>query len=522
MMLIGSQQGCATMRPANHYLDATHPLTTYPIFANYNLLTNTNPTPFYLNGDTYFCARKLGSGVYGSVWLFKGGKTGKSLALKCESRRPTGLNNTPLEMEASVHSALYGFGHVSANKRYLLTDYFEGSSGNDFLLTSRKTPALILRIWILIAAAFKNLHEAGFVHCDGHLENIIVAQNLQEVFLIDFGFSCTQGQLRKDCDLLPKEAKKSRHLPPENFKGHRPRAEQLILASAAQDAYSVGWHLLVFVDHYRQSAPDLFTPVRELRDVANQLMATDPLKRISIQQAISFVITSSFPEKIYSKPEKILMWTLFANTIFQMRQKVVVSLQTHQAIKEHRVLERFINDLTLLKAATPETIERVFIDFSTTLLDHEIRYPVIQFVSMLFVSLFKPVKALDSKPAEKALEKPVEVLREAPKEIVLPAAATTTPPTSIYVVGHRPRNPSKEQETSPRRTPAMEREVTAKITRIKFPFRGPLLTPPCILERRNLYTSPVNTTIRRRVWREVPKDTVGNPTLPSAAAALPR
>lgn len=340
------------MRAALH-LDPTIPITKpfslstsfYPEFKHYSPTNLQRPSPFMYKNNTYFSDKKLGEGAYGITWLFKS-PAGKKVVVKIEKPNEQGLYNLgpDFENEALINKIMYSVGDFSGDRNqyskphFIILDFIPGFDIISLLSKRGENlnPSLLLRIWVLLAIAFHQLHQAGFLHCDAHCKNILVSPGIDIVFLIDFGLSKRLGELRTDCNRSPKEHMFSPHLPPENFQG---KDTNPIYSHTSQDAYSLGYHLNKFIFHAR-----LITRNRPLKQIADALMDKTARKRMSIPAAISDVISLCF----FSPIQPLSHYLLWLTVIFNLLHCRLALLQRSS------VENRETNELLRLVLALPQ------------------------------------------------------------------------------------------------------------------------------------------------------------------------
>jgi serine/threonine protein kinase len=146
--------------------------------------------------------RKLGKGSYGEVYLSTHSPTGQQCVVKKIPK------TTPDIHAMALHEAHVGMSVKSPNlcetlafiedkeNVFIIMEYVAGMDLHDFIVKKpkifRKVPILLFFVIVKILQGIKDLHEAGFVHCDIKPENIFIGlspdqSKITSVKIIDFG-----------------------------------------------------------------------------------------------------------------------------------------------------------------------------------------------------------------------------------------------------------------------------------------------------------------------------------------------
>ena len=132
---------------------------------------------FIYNDITYTIKKKLGTGVYGNVFLIEN-KEGKQLALKT-TRTGSLHENFSLWKKLSFHKNvvhLYDY-FKSGGMFYIVMEYIEGKSLQDLIDTKTQVDLETFIDWSYdICRAVRSLHNQGIVYRDFKPDNIIIQE----------------------------------------------------------------------------------------------------------------------------------------------------------------------------------------------------------------------------------------------------------------------------------------------------------------------------------------------------------
>ena len=132
------------------------------------------------------------------------------------------------------------------------------------------------------ARALHEVHQAGVIHCDFKIDNLVVDSGPDNcrVFLIDFGLATTIGSYGQFWGLDPAERAPDSHYAPELYTGTPP--------SPASDTYSLGTMMKAVLStlvHER-----VMTEVDPLvADLCKIMTENDPALRPSLTQVVSLL-----------------------------------------------------------------------------------------------------------------------------------------------------------------------------------------------------------------------------------------
>lgn len=357
------------MSRQTRFIDPTINVSSYPTFAELpnHFSLNKPPVPFMLENTLYIPHdRPLGVGRYGQAWRYTARETRDAskleVVLKCEipivdtkSRAQYFICGPELQNEAEIHQKLYGFGLFSGDStnqhssHFLLMLYIPGITVSQFrheLHQDKQALRIraeeIIHLWILIAAAFQSLHEIGYIHADGHSQNIIIGPNKQ-VKLIDFGLAHPLNAKRNDCYHPVLEQRYCAHLPPENFLGDTAKSKS-IFAHMSQDCYTVGYHLDSFLPQYLLRNSDVSTKIK-LMIIKNRLMHTNPSERLTIHNAICLVVSLCFSEKLSAR----LCFHTFQNILSTMLSASLNAIKLSLSAVNTKATESDLKALTQVR-----------------------------------------------------------------------------------------------------------------------------------------------------------------------------
>jgi len=141
--------------------------------------------------------KKLGEGSFSKVYEIES-MTGKKYAVKMEDKN----FHSYLEEEANIHLYLY---NKDLEKKYILPVYnFYKDEKYNYLLMEKLSYSLgdvikkigvkfdnysLRNIAVSLIENLKFIHENGICHCDIKPENIMMTDDYQKIYLIDYGLS---------------------------------------------------------------------------------------------------------------------------------------------------------------------------------------------------------------------------------------------------------------------------------------------------------------------------------------------
>ncbi|WP_265525151.1 serine/threonine protein kinase [Paenibacillus sp. JDR-2] len=156
-------------------------------------------------GRTYRIEEFLGMGSYGQAYRCTDLRSGETVLLKRAkpSKRDTGRRL--LRREADI---LQQLNHPQMPKRLdwvvhrreeaLVMTYVEGVTAEQAALLEERTFTQLeaLRIVEALLSPLKHMHEAGYVHRDVRIPNVVM--NSKGIYLIDLGLACRIGEKNPD------------------------------------------------------------------------------------------------------------------------------------------------------------------------------------------------------------------------------------------------------------------------------------------------------------------------------------
>ncbi|MCM3630377.1 protein kinase [Paenibacillus glycanilyticus] len=154
---------------------------------------------------TYRIDEFLGMGSYGQAYRCTDLRSGGSLLLKRAkpSKRDTGRRLLRREsdiLQQLNHPQLPRWRGWSIHRREeaLVMDYIEGVTAEQAILLEGRTytEQEALRTVQALLSPLKHLHEAGYVHRDVRIPNVVV--NQEGIYLIDLGLACLIGEYSRE------------------------------------------------------------------------------------------------------------------------------------------------------------------------------------------------------------------------------------------------------------------------------------------------------------------------------------
>lgn len=254
---------------------------------------------FSFEKKIFYYQKKLGSGGFGTVFLFESKNPPMQVAIK-EDRKQHGYfrSGNSFEVEAQWYKKIYGLGELSGDPKnkfephYILMPYFPGKT-----LYKIHYPSLhnLLSWWMKTAHAVWGFYEKNqAVHCDIKADNVIINTDTDEIAIIDFGLMCTENETRRYQFYEYKDD-------PAAFWQHAPEvftsSSKKMTASHTQDIYSLGMILIsAFKSFMMNASVDTSASDASLTIhlVHSKLTHQNPLDRWSIAKAIYMLATTFF------------------------------------------------------------------------------------------------------------------------------------------------------------------------------------------------------------------------------------
>lgn len=254
---------------------------------------------FSFEKKIFYYQKKLGSGGFGTVFLFESKHPPMQVAIK-EDHKHNGYfcNGNSFELEAQWYKKIYGLGELSGNPKnkfephYILMPYFPGET-----LYKIHYPSLhnLLSYWMKTAHAVWGFYEkTQAVHCDIKADNVIINTDTNTAAIIDFGLMCTENETRHYQFYENQDD-------PSAFWQHAPEvfanSSKKITASHTQDIYSLG---MILISAFKSFMMNTFVDISSsdasltIRLVHSKLTHQNPLNRWSIAKAIYMLATTFF------------------------------------------------------------------------------------------------------------------------------------------------------------------------------------------------------------------------------------
>lgn len=198
---------------------------------------------------TYRIEQFVGMGSYGQAYRCTDTATGSAVLLKRAKPSKGEVARRMLERESEtmrrlVHPQIPKWlgeaGH--RNETALVMEFAEGDTVEQLIMERGKTYAQpeALRVVRELLRPIKSLHEAGYVHRDVRIPNVLVCGDL--VRLIDFGLACRIGEQTRD--ERPEETKDGQ---PAGFADSwGPVKQRMRVPCPTSDLYGLG-HLFLFM-----------------------------------------------------------------------------------------------------------------------------------------------------------------------------------------------------------------------------------------------------------------------------------
>lgn len=229
--------------------------------------------------------KALGKGNYGEVRLFTS-ETGEHIAVKSAgfeaawlseneltNRKENNDHETAMLKKYHPDKACYNWHFASQNflsSHYsdcLVMPYHTGETFCDFMDKTNDLCALA-NVILLIINELDSLHKKGIIHGDIHLNNIIVSEDNQSVYFIDFGMSQANSmRITKQLPYCP-------HFPPERNNNQ----DLSLIAESNQDIFSLGYSLMYnYITH--PAGYELIEQYPSLIDFSTQALDENPMNR---------------------------------------------------------------------------------------------------------------------------------------------------------------------------------------------------------------------------------------------------
>ncbi len=159
-----------------------------------------------LIADRYQLVRHLDDGGMGSVWLAEDHLLRRKVALKQLLPRLGSADLAERRRRAMTEAkALAQVNHVAIVPIYdvllvgkdpwIVMEYIEGRSLNDFVREGGLTERAIAKIALSVLQALCAAHDKGVIHRDVKPANILISDTDKSVFLIDFGIAKINGDI---------------------------------------------------------------------------------------------------------------------------------------------------------------------------------------------------------------------------------------------------------------------------------------------------------------------------------------
>lgn len=260
-----------------------------------------------LVGDKYAVVEKLDEGGFGAVYRAVQKPVDRPVALKllhAEIQRTDRGRKRFMREARSVSKlvhpnvvTLYDFGFDDRDRPYMVMEYVEGRTLEQWLYDDDLTMERILRVGRQLLSALSEAHDIDVVHRDLKPDNIIVRKNSEgEDFakLLDFGLAKPlndeRSQLTQDGEVFGT---------PHYMSPEQARAKGGM--GPASDVYSVGILLYVAITGELPFTAD--TPLQVLfKQINEELPAIKPREGVEVPEAVEAVIrraTQKEPEDRY-------------------------------------------------------------------------------------------------------------------------------------------------------------------------------------------------------------------------------
>ncbi len=242
----------------------------------------------------YEYVRKLGAGGMGVVHLARDTKLPRMVAIKFVQNHALSPRSTDrLRREADTLAKLkhpnivtvYDIGEHKG-ELFIAMEYVEGSTLDDWQLSSRRSLRELLQVYDGAAAGLWAAHQAGIVHRDFKPSNVLVG-NDGSVRVADFGLAVDESRDSKGPTITSDGATQRTRGGTKGFMAPEVEADDVISDRADQFAFCVSMCEGLTRKLARESS-DILTPVRPrwLRRILARGMNPDPLRRWADMEAL--------------------------------------------------------------------------------------------------------------------------------------------------------------------------------------------------------------------------------------------
>lgn len=153
--------------------------------------------------ERYTLLRQLGRGTHGEVWLAEAKADGKRVALKiatgAKAARFAQKEVSILQRLAHPNILPILDAEVEEELAVMVTPFIEGGDLLNYLRARAFIHASLARnIFVQLLSAVEYAHNAGYIHRDIKLENVLFDEKEERIYLIDWCFSghWTAGKLQ--------------------------------------------------------------------------------------------------------------------------------------------------------------------------------------------------------------------------------------------------------------------------------------------------------------------------------------
>lgn len=197
----------------------------------------------------YEIISQLGKGGFGTTYLAKNIQTSKEVTVKVVPFRFIEESDFIDEVDtfSILSPQLNQVGYVPHYYEmfiddyvgYIITEYISGETLTQFITKFTKnklSPHYLWSIMLQLMLGLKYIHNKGYAHGDIKPDNILITSN-NRIKYIDFGISCRQDCIRKNCTNICRGKQATLwYTAPEYFKG---TMEPSLKGSLAQDCWSI-------------------------------------------------------------------------------------------------------------------------------------------------------------------------------------------------------------------------------------------------------------------------------------------
>ena len=243
----------------------------------------------------------IGEGTFATVRLAVNKQTGEKVAIKIMEKSKIVQKEDKIRIEREI-KVLQNLRHPNIvhlysviqtdEKIYLIMEYVKGKELFDYIVAKKKLSEIeSCCFYQQIISGIEYLHKIKYVHRDIKPENLLINEETKELKIVDFGLSNIYTNPLKD--LLSSACGSPSYAAPEMLNGEKYRAPPVDIWSSGIVLYAMICGYLPFEDDdndvlYDKICKGKFTIPNHVsekaRDLLNQVLVTDPKKRLTIYQ----------------------------------------------------------------------------------------------------------------------------------------------------------------------------------------------------------------------------------------------